>query len=231
MKNHRGSILFLTPVILLVEATNVSAQVHTSVGVRVGVNTANASYTSTMSGVSKSARTGLVLGSIVEIGFSDIVFLRAEPMYTQNGAMIDIADRNESVKETYKLEYLEIPVHVKAQFGVGALRPYIFAGPNLGILLSAKIDEEIPLAFAGAEYRQSGTRDIKDQTSSTNFGFDFGAGVAYDVTANVSLLVDARYSVGLTNIAKSPDPNDQSFHPESWKSRDIKVLAGVLFVL
>ncbi len=207
-------------------------------GVQVGVNIANASYTSTMSGITKSARTGLLLGGILEIGVSDIVLLRAEPMYVQNGARMDISlgtwpeSGDQSMKAIYKLEYLEIPVHVKWQIGAAAVRPYVFAGPNLGVLLAATLEEEIPPpAVPEPEYRESGTRDIQDRFASTNFAVDFGAGVTYDVAVDIQLIMDVRYSLGLSNIAKPPDPNDQGFEPDSWKSRDVRILVGVLFAL
>jgi opacity protein-like surface antigen len=137
-----------------------------------------------------------------------------------------------SYKEIYKLEYLELPVHVMLRFGAGALRPYIFGGPNLGVLLAANLEEEIPLVYACVpEYRQSGTRDIKDAISSTNFSIDLGGGMAFEIASRVQLLIDVRYSLGLSDIAKPPDQNDQSFQPDSWKSRDVKVLVGVLFAL
>jgi opacity protein-like surface antigen len=238
MKNIRSAFLPVFMLIGVVGANNGSAQMQTMAGVQVGVNIANVSYTSTMSGVSKSARTGLLLGGILEIGVSDKVCLRAEPMYVQSGAKMDISigasreSGDQSMKAIYLLEYLEIPVHVKWQIGAGVVRPYIFTGPNLGVLLAATLEEEIPPpAVPAPEYRESGTRDIRDRFTSTNFAVDFGAGVTYDVAVDIQLNMDVRYSFGLSNIAKPPDPNDQSFQPDSWKSRDIRVLVGVLFAL
>jgi len=234
VNNTRATILFLSLLILLVKATDISAQVGTRAGAVIGGNIASASFTSSMEGVSQSTRTGLLLGGIVEFGFSDNVCLRAEPMYVQNGAAITIvySSASPSYKEIYELEYLELPVHVKLQTGTGAVRPYIFGGPNLGILLAASVTEEIPPPVGTLEEsRQSGTQDIKDEISSTNFVFDFGGGLTCDVSPTIQLQMDVRYSLGLSNIAKPPDPNDQSFQPDSWKSRDIKVLVGILFAL
>jgi hypothetical protein len=100
------------------------------------------------------------------------------------------------------------------------------------VLLAATLEEEIPSPIVPEpEFRESGTRDIRDRFTSTNFAVDFGAGVTYDVAVDIQLIMDVRYSLGLSNIAKPPDPNDQSFQPDSWKSRDIRVLVGVLFAL
>ena len=62
------------------------------------------------------------------------------------------------------------------------------AGPQIGFLLSAKAEGE----------------DFKDYVSSTDFGFNLGAG--YDFTENLS--AGLRYNFGLTNI--NDFPNDDS---------------------
>ena len=54
------------------------------------------------------------------------------------------------------------------------------AGPQIGFLTSAKIEDE----------------DVKDFVSSTDFSFNFGAG--YDFTENLS--AGLRYNLGLTNV-------------------------------
>ena len=208
----------------------VSAQVQMSAGVQAGVNIANASYTSTFSGVTSSPRTGLLIGGIVTLQIPERLCFRIEPMYVQNGASMKIEEGNVSYEQEYKLEYLEFPIHVMLQFGDGALRPYIFGGPNLGILLAANLEEEMP-AYLSPEFRQSGTHDITNDVSSWNFSVDLGGGMSYDIAPDIRLLIDVRYSFGLTDIATPPHPNDQGFLADSWKSRDVKILAGVLFVL
>jgi len=213
-------------------ASGVSAQMQITVGVRAGVNIANSSYTSTMSGVSESARTGLAVGGVVALRLSENMCVRTEPMYVQNGATMTMEGVGFRYTETFKLEYLELPVHFVIDFGDGAVQPYLFGGPNFGILITATLEEDIPPpAIPEPEIRVSGTRDIKDQFSSNNFAIDLGAGVAYDVTLQMRLLVDVRYSLGLINNATAPDPRDQSFQAESWKSRDVKILVGVMFAL
>ena len=66
----------------------------------------------------------------------------------------------------------------------------LFAGPAIGILLSAK-----SVADPGEEV------DIKDDAKSTDIGFLAGAGVEYKMESG-SVLFDVRYEVGLTTIDK-----------------------------
>ena len=66
------------------------------------------------------------------------------------------------------------------------------AGPQIGFLMSAKLKGD------GEDL------DIKDESNSTDFGFNFGAG--YDVTENINL--GLRYSLGLSNINKEDGAGD-----------------------
>lgn len=76
------------------------------------------------------------------------------------------------------------------------------AGPQIGFLLSAKVDFEYTYreTFEGVTEieSESGSVDIKDEVKSIDFGFGFGA--AYNFTDKLSL--GARYTLGLTSIAK-----------------------------
>ncbi|MCC6397921.1 MAG: PorT family protein, partial [Bacteroidetes bacterium] len=187
MKIDRCSALRRLMLISALGYNSVWAQVQASVGVQAGVNIANASFTSSMTGVSGSARTGLLIGGIVALSIPGDVRFRAEPMYVQNGATVSIElGQGLSYKEIYELEYIEFPVHVMLQFLSGPLRPYIFGGPNLGIVIAANLEEEMPPGVGGEpEFRQSGTRDIKNEISSSNFSIDLGGGVAYEVASQI----------------------------------------------
>lgn len=67
------------------------------------------------------------------------------------------------------------------------------------------------------------TEDVKDETKSNEYSLDFGGGVAFRIATDVYLTADVRYSLGLTDIIKSNE--------SSWKSRDIRLLVGLLFNL
>ena len=70
-------------------------------------------------------------------------------------------------------------------------------------------------------WRENG--DIKDETKSNEYSLDFGGGVAFSIAWDVYLTADVCYSLGLTDIIKSNE--------SSWKSRDIRLLVGLLFNL
>jgi len=101
--------------------------------------------------------------------------------------------------------YLHIPVLVRARLmQQGPFVPVVFAGPALGILLSAKWDGD----------------DVKDLFKTTDFGLDVGVGG--EIALNpMKLLIDVRYYLGLTNVYEDPE--------FSMKNRGFLVTAGLIF--
>lgn len=199
------------------------AQTPISLGVKGGLNLANASATQLPAGFELSSRTAIGFGGIVEIGLSDPIYLQTEPRYIQKGA--DLKFTFTAFGETFtgsgtgRFNYVEIPVSLKAKFDAGTVTPYLFAGPTLSFLLSAEREFE--------SQGQKETINIKDEIESTEFSLDFGGGIAYPIAPKMSLTMDVRYTLGLTNIAKLREPNDKI----TWKSRDVKLLVGALFSL
>jgi len=184
-----------------------------SIGIRAGLNLASMLPEPDLP---TTSRTGLTVGGLVEIGLlSRSLVLLIEPTYTQKGAKFTTSSFGQEVTIILKSSYIEIPVSLKAEFGRAKLKPYIFAGPNLGLNLGAELQVQ-----AGG---QTQTYDTKDRTESIDFAIDLGSGLSYDIAAGTSMIVDIRYSLGLTDTDKNPGT--------SAKSRDIKTLIGVVFHL
>jgi opacity protein-like surface antigen len=116
-----------------------------------------------------SSLVGFQVGGFAEIKVSEKFAVQPELMFSTQGASSDDGD--------ITLNYLNIPVMAKYYV---AKSFSLEAGPQIGFLLSAKSDGE----------------DMKDETSSTDFGFNFGAG--YDFTENLS--AGLRYNLGLSNL-------------------------------
>jgi len=133
-------------------------------------------------------KMGGVGGVFLTYAISEIFSVQPELLFSMKGSKETFADTTYS----YKVNYIEIPLLAKVYLPTeGKIKPHLFAGPAIGILLSAKAtsdpgDEEI---------------DFKDETKSTDFGFLAGAGVEYKMESG-SVLFDVRYEVGLTTIDK-----------------------------
>ncbi|MCR4397108.1 MAG: PorT family protein, partial [Candidatus Saccharicenans sp.] len=76
------------------------------------------------------------------------------------------------------------------------LIPSIFAGPFIGLNLSAKEKFEAP----GEEY----TYDFKDEIKNIEYGVTFGVGVAKKMS-KMTLHSDIRFDLGLSNIAEDAE--------------------------
>jgi hypothetical protein len=208
-------VLLPAIVLLLFFSSTTLAQLPFSLGVRAGLNFANLSFDPELpSTVDKSSHISFKFGAMAELGFIPMFAIQVEPMYVMRGA-----DLNQgSLERKWKFSYLEIPVLLKLKIPFpGPITPYAFAGPNIGVLLSATDETN------GQE------TDVKDQLNSTDFALDFGAGVSFNVAPLIDLLIDARYSIGLSELPT--DETKQSIGNLTFKTRDIQIVAGLMFGL
>jgi len=173
-------------------------------GVKVGMSLANLSGDD-IDGT--SSKIGLAAGGFAGFGIGPLT-IQPEVLYVQKGAQ---GEDNSDVK--LKLDYLEIPVLFKGYFmGPQAkVRPCIYAGPAVGILLSAKYDD-------GSD---ADAVDVKDGYKSTDFGVAMGAGI--DIQG---FTLDVRYTLGLTKL---PDTGDSDVDVDE-KNGAFMVLVGYSFL-
>jgi outer membrane protein W len=184
------------------------------IGVKGGLNLASAVTDVVSIGLSYRP----TIGGVVDIGLNRVVSFQIEPRYIQKGGEFKLKiegrigddEFRETISATWKFDYFEIPLSLNAKLLEGDITPYLFAGPVFSLLISAKVESE------------GKTEDVKDEIESIEFSLDFGGGFAFRIATDVYLTADVRYSLGLTNIAK-----DES----SWRSRDIRLLLGLLFNL
>ncbi len=169
--------------------------------------------------------TAFAGGGVVQFRLTENLALQFEPMYLQKGARVEgsfgDSDSDSSlifnVNVKARLNYLELPAMLKLALGAGTTRPYIMAGPMLGLRLSAKETGSYSISGAKQEY----DLDIKDQTKSLDFGAGFGAGVSFLAGKN-SIFVQGRYALGLANISNDPDDSESKL-----KTRGIQIMAGL----
>jgi hypothetical protein len=230
MKRFINLIAILIVALLCIWDT-VNAQLPIRLGFNAGINIANQSLTNFSFSDSKGSRKGVIIGGLVELGISNLFSIQAEPRYIQKGRnggefVITTADSPEGIGRgelVYKLDYIEIPLLLKARVGPGNIKGFFFAGPNLGLMLSAK-----GVLNLTEVYVQSVTPppdvDLKDEYETLDLSIDAGGGVEYRIGPKMSFLGSARYSHGLSNIS--------SFSPSfSIKSYGIQIMVGVLFDL
>jgi hypothetical protein len=165
-------------------ATYASAQIE--FGVKAGVNIANLTVSGDNSGVSPSSKTDFHAGLLAAIPLFSSFKLQPEVMYSGQGASADVSGT--TVKLNYG--YINVPILFKYQHESGL---FAETGPQVGFLISAK------------EKADGQTIDTKSDTQSTDFSWAFGIG--YKIP-DVGLGIDARYNLGLTNLAKGASSSD-----------------------
>lgn len=203
--------IILVALIAIFSFVGVNAQ--TSFGVKAGLNLASITGDET-DGI--DSRTSFHIGVIAEFEISDKFSFQPELVYSSQGAKYSYSEIDYSMEGKYKLDYLNIPLMAKYYVAEGFS---IEAGPQIGILLSAKDDWEA--IFEGVT--ESGTDDLEDigVVKDIDFGLNFGVGYKLDNGINFG----ARYNLGLSNL------NDESAYDEdfTWNNSVIQISVGYFF--
>ena len=213
---------------------NAFGQMPIRLGFVGGLNIANQSYSVSPFGLAldaKASRIAVIVGGVVELGISNLWYLQLEPRYVQKGSKYgDFAITGAGGPTVLgtssliiKLDYIEIPILLKAKFGDGDFRPFVLAGPSTGFNIAANLD--VPGSGVSSQ-SQVTTNDIKDQTELIDVAIDLGVGAEYQFGSTIALLANVRYSFGLTNIAKN-----QLASTGTMRSTGLQLLVGALFNL
>jgi hypothetical protein len=199
------------------------------IGVIGGLNIANVDAEFDDATMDVSNKTVFGFGGVVDLRLNEHFSLYVQPLYQQKGALV--TQLNENLDFPFKFAFLELPVFLKAEFG-STVRPYLFAGPTVGYLLSADIEGK----YSGITFKG----DLKEVTEDLDFGLGFGAGVSYPIST-VSIFVEGRYVLGLVNMQKGgtfeisagPIVKEITWDKDvdAYKNRGIQIMAGVTFAL
>ncbi|MBV8327620.1 porin family protein [Chryseobacterium sp.] len=152
------------------------------------------------------------IGGMAEYKLSDKFALQGELLYSQLGGKVKIAEADPSdpgtflnfkSKETFHT--LLIPVSAKYFITEGLS---VSAGASFGLILSAKakLSTDFGIGLPGLELNSDKEVDIKDQTSTLNIAPFLGAEYALEN----GLFFDARYNLGVSNLAKHPVGNEKT---------------------
>jgi hypothetical protein len=176
-------------------------------GAEGGLTLAALNETSDADTASFDFRVGFLVGGFVTWPRGGRLELQPEVLFTQKGAKSDQLGGT----STEKLDYLDVPILVSYQIKGSRERNFaVFGGPSIGVLLRARSSA----SFGGTSFEEN----VKDQVKSTDFGLV--GGLAYH---RGRLVVDGRYSWGLTDIDKETGDGVEI------RTRGISFLAGWTF--
>jgi len=200
----KSIFVLLTAAMMLFAVSAYAGDGKIMLGIKAGLDMANL----TGDDVSDtSIKMGAVGGAFMCYKVTDLIAIQPELLFAMKGAKGDTS----GVDVQWKINYIEIPVLLKVLLPTeGKIKPALYAGPAIGILISSKFEDE----------------DWKDFTKSTNFSLVAGAAVAYQLEKG-AVFGEARYDVGLATIGKTED--DVSGEEPSIKTSDIMVMVGYAF--
>jgi hypothetical protein len=155
-------------------------------GVKAGLTLANQKYSSDGFSLDTKAKPGIHGGVFAVVMITENFGIQPELLFTMQGANWDFQGDDGK----FKYNYLTLPVLFR--YNITEMIS-VHAGPQLGLLLSAELEEE-----------DGDTEDWKDSTK----GMDFGAAGGVEVVLPNGLGFGGRYVIGLSNVADDPDFDD-----------------------
>lgn len=208
MKNMIGIICAL---VLCVLAGSAAAK-EMYAGVKGGINMASLTGDDAEG---LDSHNGFIGGAFYGVNFADGFGARLEGLYVQGGAEGEfvVPGEDHGHESIVTLDYIQFPLLFVVN--IPASEKFLFnvaLGPTFSFNMTADVED----------LEHGGTEDISDGVESFEFGGLIGGGVEYKLSS-MSILVDARYSMGATNVV-NVDPSDV-------KNRGIGIMAGLSFPL
>lgn len=157
-------------------------------------------------------KPGFHAGAFVEYDINNSLFVQGEVDYSLKGFLgkttTTIINSTTTIKGTYNLAYIDIPLMLNIHFGDWG--SYVGIGPQLSVLASSKWDEEHTIYSSKPSpttttFSFSGTNS--DGWNKIDVGLVFGVGTKFDSGFEYSL----RAGYGLTNVFDPATASKYSF--------------------
>lgn len=216
--------LLLVLGVLMIFAVSGMAQTEgigiTAKGIKAGINLANI-YGDDVD--ESDMLLGFGGGVFMEYSFTPQFAVQPEVLFMMKGATTTEVEDEESIDIDWKFNYIEIPVLLKFKPAMeGNFKPNVFAGPAVGLLLSADAEPD------GGE-----SEDVKDFFKSMDFGITFGAGFMYMMQNGSGITFDIRYTLGMMKIGDgeemyAAEMSDTNEDPDL-KTNNISFMVGYSF--
>ena len=207
------SIVCAVMVILAGSASSALAQ-ERQIGIKAGVNVASLVFDGADADSYNERRVGFLAGGFGVWPLGGPTALQVEALFSQKGAKF--SESLENLEATLELDYLDLPVLLRVQGPVfGSNRLHFFGGPSVSFRLAARSK----LSSTGQQFDQGSIDNIEDDIEPFDFGILAGAGI--DIGRRI--VIDARYSWGLSTINKDTSDGIEI------KNRLFSIMGGVRF--
>jgi hypothetical protein len=164
-------------------------------GLKAGFMRSKADISRGLPGVTYGSIDDYSFGSYLTFFFLwDQLGLQTEIYRSFKGFDVLEMDEGQEISSKYKISYTEIPLLVSYRFPLkGRFKPGVVFGPYFGFPKKAR---EVQTAFGETEESELG-----DNLKKTDVGLVFGGNVRGKL-GPVTVILSARYNLGLVNISK-----------------------------
>lgn len=190
MKKSLSTLFATTALVagtILLNPSDALAQGRTRVGVKGGLNASSLFYDS-QGATNKNERIGFHVGLFAQAPVGEFFAIQPELLYMTKGASADYNFVGFNGKNTFKLNYAELPVLATFKLGQAV---ELQAGPYVAYLLNSNINSNGDFG--------SGTSAInRDNFNKVDYGVAGGLNIYFG-----KAFIGARYEQGLQQIANS----------------------------
>jgi hypothetical protein len=207
--------LLVTGTMLLV-AGSTRAQTPITGGVMAGIDFSSITHAGEVvdqivehSSADASSKVGAAFGGFVEFRLRNRLSFNPGLLFVMKGVKLDESDNFGTVKAN--VHYLEFPLLVRYATSMNAGTAYALVGPSFGV----KAGTSARLDTSGSTVEEN----IDPAIRSFDMGLVFGGGLERG-----RYLLEARYTLGMTDIATAIYP-----HADSLQNRVLAVFLGLKF--
>ena len=209
-------VVVLVSLVVLFFPRPAGAQATFDFGLRGGVSMAKITWADEEESDPSGNLLQPMFGIFLAVNFNKFFTFQPEIYYLTNGGKWEETFEGYDYEWIDKLPSIHIPLLAKFHLMPdNSLKPILFAGPALDFILSAKewFYEDGTLIYED---------EFTDYIKKTNFSLVFGGGIEAALD-KITLILDVRYVIGLTNLIKVPDPG------ETVKTKALMIVGGIGF--
>ena len=165
-------------------------------------------------------RSGLEAGGFIEVPLVRGISIQSAFLYCPGGFKAEVPEVDElgvatgrSVTVKPRIDYLSVPVVVRASPSSKKVAPYLIAGPRLNFQIGVD----------GSYFA-----DVYSDIAEITIGLTLGVGTEMRINRKAAILVELQYCPDFTNLY-DPDTAPPDATLGSIKNRAISILVGVKF--
>ena len=164
------------------------------------------------------SRLGLMIGLGYNHPINEILSFQPELSFVQKGYRQDYSMSDDDIsiesKGKFIINFIEIPLQLKASFDAASnLKVFLNAGPSIGIGLGGKYEADYTFSFMGdsesmsldGKIKYGDSDDSDEETLFLDNRLELGLQIGGGVLIADKIMIDLRYSHGLTSMTKESD--------------------------